>query len=112
MFLERIILLDIIESSAPDDFAAMAKEIDFPIKDIPNAVKKAEAHLINSIEVSEKIGAKSNLAEAYMLLGLLHKAENRTAEASKNISKAIRIFEQIDAEGHIKQAKEALASLG
>ena len=107
-----MVFLNIVESSEPNDFAAMARDIGFPIKDIPTAAKKAESHLIKSIEVSEEIGAKFTLAEAYLLLGLLHKAEKRTGEARKNISTAIHIFEQIDAEGYLKQAKEALVSMG
>jgi tetratricopeptide (TPR) repeat protein len=106
------VFLNIVETSEPDNFAAMAKDIDFPIKDIPKVVKKAEAHFIKSIEISKEIGANFTLAEAYLSLGLLCKAEKRTAEAHKNISKAIRIYNQIDAEIFLKQAKAALATLG
>jgi tetratricopeptide (TPR) repeat protein len=105
------VFLNIVESSTPDDFAAMAKDLNFPIKEIPNVVKKAEAHFIKSIEISKEIGANFILAEAYFSLGLLHKAEKETVEARQNISKAIHIFEQIDADGYFKQAKEVLASL-
>jgi class 3 adenylate cyclase/tetratricopeptide (TPR) repeat protein len=105
------VFLNIVETSEPDNFAAMAKGIDFPIKDIPNVVKKAEAHFTKSIEISKEIGANFTLAEAYLSLGLLCKAEKRTAEAHKNISKAIRIYNLIDAEGFLKQAKAALATL-
>jgi tetratricopeptide (TPR) repeat protein len=107
-----MVFLNIIESVEPDDFAAMAKELGFPIKDIPTAAKKAEAHFTKSIDVTKEIGAKYILAEAYLFLGLLHKAEKRTGEARKNISRAIHIFEKIGAEGYFKQAKDALASLG
>jgi hypothetical protein len=44
-------------------------------------------------------------------LGLLHKAKGRLEQAKECISEAIQIFEQTEAEGFLKQAKEALASL-
>jgi hypothetical protein len=48
---------------------------------------------------------------AYLDLGLLHRTKGRTGQARKCISEAIQIFEQTEAEGFLKQAKEALASV-
>jgi hypothetical protein len=47
----------------------MVKDIDFPVKDIPVAAKKAEAHFMNLIEVSKIFGAKFTLTEAYSIIG-------------------------------------------
>ena len=48
---------------------------------------------------------------AYLDLGLLHRVKGKTEQAKKYLSEAIQIFEQSEAEGFLKQAKEALASL-
>jgi len=42
---------------------------------------------------------------------LLHSLKGKTEQAKKCLSEAIQIFEQNEAEGFLKQAKEALASL-
>jgi hypothetical protein len=58
------------------------------------------------------MGAKGILGQACLDLGLLHKAKKRTELAQKSISEAIQIFEEIGAEIYLKEAKEALVSLG
>ena len=60
---------------------------------------------------SENIGAKGTLGQVYLDLGLLHKAKGRMDQARVCISTSIELFEQGEAEGFLKQAKEALASL-
>jgi class 3 adenylate cyclase/tetratricopeptide (TPR) repeat protein len=105
------VLLNIAESSEPEDFASMVKNIGFHIQNIPDVVEKAEAHFRKSIEISTEIGAKFLLAQTYFSLGLLHKFKKKSAEARKNISNAIQIYEQMDSEGFLKQAKAALATL-
>jgi hypothetical protein len=44
-------------------------------------------------------------------LGRLHKAKKRTGEAKDCISKAIKIFEEIEAGPFLEKAREALAAL-
>jgi hypothetical protein len=44
-------------------------------------------------------------------LGLLNRTKGKTEQARKCISEAIQIFEQTEADGFLKQAKEALASV-
>ncbi len=63
-------------------------------------------------EIAKKHGAKGLQGLACFNLGLLHKAKKRTEQARKCITEAVHLFEQCEAETSLKQAKEALASLG
>jgi len=81
------------------------------LKNVPSAGKKAEDHFNKAIEVAKEIGAKGTLGQAYLGLGLLHKAKGRRDQAKEFISEAVDLFEQCEAEVHLKQANEALASL-
>jgi tetratricopeptide (TPR) repeat protein len=63
------------------------------------------------IGVAKEIGAKGVLGQAYLNLGLLHRAKGRTEQAQKCILDAIELFEQCEVEAFLKQAKEALGSL-
>ena len=73
---------------------------------------KAEEHFNKSIKIFREIGAKGSLGQAYLSLGLLHKAKKKTDQAIESLSEAINIFQELDAEVFMKQAKEVLASLG
>ena len=75
------------------------------------ASRKAEEHFNRAIEVAKEIGAKGTMGIAYLDFGLLYKMKGKTEQAKKCLSEAIQIFEQTEAEGFLKQAKEALASL-
>jgi tetratricopeptide (TPR) repeat protein len=90
----------------------MARNISFLAKNVPLAGKKAEEHFHKSIEVAREAGAKGVLAMAYLDLGLLHKAKKRTDQARECLAEAIKIFEENQRHVYLKQAKEALASLG
>jgi len=93
-------------------FSTMARNIGFLAKNVPFAGKKAEEHFHKSIEVAREAGAKGILATAYLDLGLLHKAKKRTDQARECLTEAIKIFEENQGQVYLKQAKEALASLG
>ena len=105
------VYLQIVERATPMTLSTIAKNIGFLIKNVPFASKKAEYHFKKAIEVAEEIGAKGTLGQAYLDLGLLHKAKGRIDQARECISTSIDLFEQCEAEGFLKQAKEALASL-
>ena len=62
-------------------------------------------------EVAKEIGAKGIEGQALLDLGYLHKVKGRTDKARDYFSRAIKIFEECEAEMFLKQAKEALASL-
>jgi tetratricopeptide (TPR) repeat protein len=101
----------IVEGSGPISLSTMAKNIGFLIKNVPFASKKAEEHFNRAIEVAKEIGAKGTMGMAYLDLGLLYRMKGKTEQAQKCLSEAIQLFEQCEAEGFLKQAKEALASL-
>jgi class 3 adenylate cyclase/tetratricopeptide (TPR) repeat protein len=101
----------IVEGSGPIRLSTMAKNISFLIKNVPFASKKAEEHFNRAIEVAKEIGAKGMMGMAYLDLGLLYRMKGKTEQAKEYISEAIQIFEQTEAEGFLKQAKEALSSI-
>jgi tetratricopeptide (TPR) repeat protein len=82
------------------------------IKTVPFAARKAEGYFQTAIETAKEIGAKSVLGQAYLDLGRLHKAKGRLADARTCISQAVQSFEECEADVYLKQAREALASLG
>jgi tetratricopeptide (TPR) repeat protein len=82
------------------------------VKNVPVASRKTVDHFNRAIEVSKEIGAKGPLGLAYLDLGMFYKAKKETDQARACLTEAIRIFEQNGAEIYLKQAKEALASLG
>jgi tetratricopeptide (TPR) repeat protein len=101
----------IVEGSGRISLSAMAKNIGFLIKNVPFASKKAEEHFNRAIEVAKEIGAKGTMGMAYFDLGVLYRMKGKTEQAKKCISEALQIFEECEAEGFLKQAKEALASV-
>jgi tetratricopeptide (TPR) repeat protein len=101
----------IVEGTESISLSTVAKNIGFVIKNVPFASKKAEEHFNRAIEVAKEIGAKGTMGMAYLDLGLLYRTKGKTEQAKKCISEAIRIFEETEAEGFLKQAKEGLSSL-
>jgi class 3 adenylate cyclase/tetratricopeptide (TPR) repeat protein len=101
----------IVEGTGQISLSTMAKNIRFLVKNVPFASKKAEEHFNRAIEVAKEIGAKGTMGMAYLDLGLLYRMKGKTEQAKKCISEAILLFEQCEADGFLKQAKEALASL-
>jgi tetratricopeptide (TPR) repeat protein len=73
---------------------------------------EAEDHFSKAIEVTKEIGAKGLQGFASLNLGLLHQAKKRAEQARKWMTEAVQLFKQCEAETSLKQAKEALASLG
>jgi len=94
------------------NLSTMLKNLGFLLKTIPFAARRAELHLNKAIEVAQEIGANGILASAHLDLGNLHKAKGRKERAKDHLIEAVKLFEQCEAEIFLKQAKEALASLG
>jgi len=92
--------------------AVMAKNIAFLVKNVPTASKKAIHHLKRAIEVSKEIGSNGPLGLAYLDLGLFYKSKKEPNQAREYLSQAIHLFEKSQAENYLKQAKDAVASLG
>lgn len=102
------VYLQLVENKEPVSLSMIAKNIGFLLKSIPFAHKKAEVQFNKTIEIAEESGAKNLLAQAYLDLGLLHKAKKKTDKAKKCITEAIKIFKECEAEILYLQAKEAL----
>jgi len=81
-------------------------------KAAPAILKTAENHIDKAIEVHREIGAKSSLGRIYLDLGTLHMVKGEKARARECLSNAIELFEQCEIKSYLKQAREALASLG
>ncbi len=99
------------QRAGPTSLSIMAKNIGFLVRNVPFASRKAEDHFNRAIEISKEIGAKPVLGSSYLDLGLLHRVKGKKEQARECISEAIQVFEQCDAEGYVREAKEALASL-
>lgn len=104
--------LHIVEGKGPRSLSFIVKNIRSLIRVVPGAAKKSEAHFSKAIEIAGEIGARCLLGESHLGLGLLHRADGRNEKAMESISKAIEIFEEIEADGFLKQSEEALKSLG
>ncbi|MFH1243260.1 MAG: adenylate/guanylate cyclase domain-containing protein [Pseudomonadota bacterium] len=106
------VYLQIVDKSAKVSLTTMAKNISFIMKNVPSAGKKAEEHFNRAIEVAKEIGAKGIQGQAYLDLGRLHKAKGKSDQARDCFIAAIEILEECQSEVFLKQAKEALTSLG
>ena len=106
------VYLQIVDKSATVSLTTMAKNVGFILKNVPSAGKKAEEHFNRAIEVAKEIGAKGVQGEAYMGLGRLYKAKGRSDKARDSFIAAVAILEECQSEVFLKQAKEALSSLG
>jgi tetratricopeptide (TPR) repeat protein len=105
------IYFQISTGEGPISLSTIIKNAGFLLKTIPFASKRAEFHFNKAIETASEIGAKGVLAQAYLDLGLLHKAKKRKLQAKKCISDAVQLFEQCKADGYLKQANDALEFL-
>jgi tetratricopeptide (TPR) repeat protein len=92
--------------------STLAKNFGFIVKKAPFAEKKAEEHFNKAIALFREMGAKGELGEALLGIGRLYKAKKRNGKARECFSEALHLFEECDAHVYLKQAKEALASLG
>ena len=68
-------------------------------------------HFNIAIEVAKEIGAKGTEGQAYLDLGHLHKLKGRRDQARDCFSKAVKIFEECEAEIFLQKANKALESL-
>jgi class 3 adenylate cyclase/tetratricopeptide (TPR) repeat protein len=105
------VYFQIVEGAGPINLLTITRNLGFLAKNVPFAARKAEDHLEKAIGLAKETGGKAVLGQAYLDLGLLHKAKKRKDRARECISETIKIFEQCDAEIFLKQAKEALAFL-
>jgi len=100
------------EGGQNTSFSMVAKNIGFLVRNVPFAAKKAEDYFQAAIQQATEIGAKGIQGRASFDLGHLYKVKGRTDEARKYITDAIQLFEECEADVFLKQAREALATLG
>jgi class 3 adenylate cyclase/tetratricopeptide (TPR) repeat protein len=105
------VYLQMTAKTEPLGFLTFAKNIGFIVKNVPFAAQKAEKHFEKAIELGQKIGAKSISGPAYLDMGLLFQYKKKDDRAIECITKAVKIFEECEAEVYLKQAREALESL-
>ena len=105
------IYLQIAEGAKPASVLTVAKNIGFLLKNVPLATEKAQKHFDKAMKIAEDIGSKNAIAMICLGLGRLHRAKNRNKQAREYISKAIKIFREVEANAFLKQAEEILASL-
>ncbi len=103
--------LRILEGKGSKKLSFLFKNIKSLIKLIPGAFKKGEQHFQEQIKISKIIGAKGLLAQAYLGLGLLNRANKRKVEPEKYVNESIKIFKHYEAEMFLKQAKTLLENL-
>jgi class 3 adenylate cyclase/tetratricopeptide (TPR) repeat protein len=103
------VYLKMVEGHGPKSLSLLAKNIPFLIRNVPFADRKAQDHLGEVIRVSLSI--ERNAGQAYLDLGLLHKARKRKDKAKECLAEAVRLFGESEADAYLQQAKEALASL-
>ena len=105
------VYLKMVQSGGQKNLPFIVKNIGFLLKTMPFAAQKAEEHFQKAIETATEIGARCVLAQTYLDMGQLRLMKGRTDEARKNITDAIKLFEECEADVYLKQAKEALAAL-
>ncbi|MGV7223155.1 MAG: AAA family ATPase [Nitrospinales bacterium] len=105
------IFLQTAQGGEKPDLSFIVNNIGFLVKNAPRADQKAQTHYNLAIEHAIKVGDRGTLGRCYLDLGILHRAKKRFDKAKECIFKAIEIFEETEAEGFLKQAKEVLESL-
>jgi class 3 adenylate cyclase/tetratricopeptide (TPR) repeat protein len=112
-FILGILYLRIVQGGeGPIGLSTFARNIGFVIREVPFAARKAEHHFSEAIRVAKEAQLEYFSGQAYLNLGLLNKLKGRSAKARECISNALEVFEQCDADLYVRQAREALASLG
>jgi class 3 adenylate cyclase/tetratricopeptide (TPR) repeat protein len=106
------VYLEMVVGDDPKGFAVLAKNVPFLITHMPFADRDAQKHLGEAVRASREIGSHSQLGQALLSLGLLHRAKKRRDKARECLAEAVRFLEECEVDGPLKEAKEALGSLG
>ena len=88
----------------------MLKNVGFIIKNVPNAIKKSEEHLLKAVEYSGNINAAGMQAQALLELGLLYKQKGNKERAINCLKEAIKIFNDYGNHVFLEKAQSALES--
>jgi len=92
---------------------ASLKNLGFFLKELPQARRKAAAHLEQIIQTGREVGARGFFhGKALLNLGLLHRLKGQPDQARECLETAEQIFTQCQCEPHRQQACRALAEMG
>lgn len=106
------IYLEIVKGNKKVSLMNIFKNMGFILSNMFSAGKKAETNLNRVVKLSEEVGTKGIAGQAHYDLGTLHRLKKRKDKARMHFEKAIRIFEETGAYMFLKQAEEALKSMG
>ena len=106
------VYLKMVEGGGPLSLRTVVKNLPFLVTNVPFADGKAQKHLEEAIRVSREIGSNNVLGQTYLSLGLLHKAKKRKDKAIEYLSEAMRLLGECGADVPMREAEEALKSLG
>ena len=81
------------------------------VKNAPFSDRQAEEHFNKGIEIFGEVGAKYQLGQALLWLGLLHKANNRNGKACERFLEAAHLFQGCVVHLYQKPAQEELAAV-
>ncbi len=70
--------------------------------------KLAITYHLEAIEILDKLGAQSNLAEAYYQLGLTYQEIDNYVKGNEYTSRAVQIFHKIEAPKQVERARRSL----
>lgn len=106
------VYLKMVEGGGPLRFTTVMKNLPFLVSTVPFADGKAQKHLGEAIRLSKEIGARLQLGQAYLSLGLLHRAKKRKEKAKECLTEAVQLLTECEADGPLREAQDALKSLG
>jgi tetratricopeptide (TPR) repeat protein len=106
------VYLQITEGKGIADFSTAVKNIGFIASNVPFAAKKSEEHFNKALEVAEKTGASLVKSFTYLELARLHFVKGKKSKARECLDKAIKIFEENEADAYLEQARELFSRIG
>jgi len=71
-------------------------------------LKEAEACCVKAIEILQKLGGRSDLAETYYELGLIYQSRDEFEKSQNSFQKAIRLFAEMEAPKQVERVKKSM----
>ncbi len=106
------IYFQILKRDQPINLSMFLKNLGFLLKEFPQATRKADHYLNQTIKMGDEIGARGILqGQAYLDLGYLHQLKGRKEDAKACFTEAIKIFEYCGSKMHLQQSREALLNM-
>ena len=90
---------------------AILRNLPFLLTALPSAARRTLHHYQRAIALAEKMGAKGMQGQAYLGMARLYHRQARHAEANDAIDRALARFEQCNAQGFLRMAKQLKTSI-